>query len=162
TGRDGVELVVVTAGAGDGVSQECLAQHVDLVIDAVGLLLADVHWRLLALAHPEKAGRQDRLVEPLRRMAARLGQQVAGKVLDDRPAVPATNPLLAVSRGQRCRSSRCTRHHSALEAAPRSVPADRPSAVAAQQGRSDRWAARWRTRPWGPPTPARPSSPTRP
>ena len=48
--RDGVELVVVAAGAGDGLAQERLAEHVDLVVDPVGLLLADIDRRLLSFA----------------------------------------------------------------------------------------------------------------
>ena len=40
---DGVELVVVAAGAGDGQAQERLGEDIDLVIDPVAFVLADIH-----------------------------------------------------------------------------------------------------------------------
>ena len=41
---NGIELVVVAAGARESRRQERACEHVDLVGDAVGLILADVHW----------------------------------------------------------------------------------------------------------------------
>ena len=40
---DGVELVVVAAGAGHGQAKERLGEDVDLVVDPVALVLTDVH-----------------------------------------------------------------------------------------------------------------------
>ena len=80
---DRVELVVVAAGAGDGQAQEGLGEDVDLVVDAVRLVLADVDRRMRPLAEEEEAGAEDRLVEALGRVPARPVEQVAGDVLDD-------------------------------------------------------------------------------
>ena len=40
---DGVELVVVAAGAGDGQAQERLGEDIDLVIDPVAFVLPYIH-----------------------------------------------------------------------------------------------------------------------
>ncbi len=77
--RDGVELVVVAPRTGDGQAEKRLAQHVDAVVEAVGLVLPNVHRRMDLLAQKPEAGAQDRLVEPLRRVQPRLG----GQVFDD-------------------------------------------------------------------------------
>jgi len=39
---DGVELVVVAAGAGDCETEEGFGEHVDLIVDHLELMLADV------------------------------------------------------------------------------------------------------------------------
>ena len=79
--------MVVAAGAGDGHAEKRLAEHVDLVVDAVGLIGAGIDGRVLGFAQPPEAGGEDRFVEkemrPLFGAAARAGQQVAGQVLAD-------------------------------------------------------------------------------
>ena len=79
-GADGVELVVVTARAGDGHALEGFADDVDLVVDDFGLVRADVHRRVAVLTEPPPGGGQPALVP-----AAILGKAgfdlVAGDVL---------------------------------------------------------------------------------
>src|SRR6185369_5380242 len=70
--RDRIKLVVVAAGAGDGLTEKSLAEDVELIVDAVGLVLADIDGSLLPFVHPPKAGGQDRLVRAIERMASRL------------------------------------------------------------------------------------------
>src|SRR5262249_39543691 len=65
---DGVELVIVTAGAGHGQAEERLGQHIDLVVEAVGLILANVHRRMHFFAEEPEAGGEDRFVKSLLRM----------------------------------------------------------------------------------------------
>ena len=72
-GRDGVELVVVTAGAGDGHPEESLGEDVNLIVDAVGLVLSDVHGRVCRLVEEPVSGADDRFVEILGRVTSRLG-----------------------------------------------------------------------------------------
>src|SRR5262249_46512061 len=81
SGGEGVELVVVAAGAAQREAQERLAHYVYLVVNSVGLILRDVYRRVVALAEPPEARADDRFVEPLGRMAARVGQQVARDML---------------------------------------------------------------------------------
>src|SRR4051812_41085506 len=57
--RNGVELMVVAAGAGDGLPQKRFAYTIELIVDAVGLVLANIDRRLLPFVHPPEAGRQD-------------------------------------------------------------------------------------------------------
>ena len=49
---DRVELVVVAAGAGERQAEERLAEHVDLVVDPVGVLGPRIDRRVLRLAEP--------------------------------------------------------------------------------------------------------------
>ena len=53
-----VELMIVTAGTGHRLCQKCLRQHIDLIVDAIGLGLANIHRRMRCLSKPEK-GRPD-------------------------------------------------------------------------------------------------------
>src|SRR5205085_10842805 len=69
--RDRIKLVVMTARAGNRLRQERFAQDINLVIDDIGLLLADIDWGLLGLPHPEKPSGQNGFIELLDPMAAR-------------------------------------------------------------------------------------------
>ena len=73
--------MIVAASAGDSHRQEGFGKHIDLVIEPVGLVAANVHRRMLGFAEEPKTGAEDRLVEFLLGMQARCGQQVAGDVL---------------------------------------------------------------------------------
>src|SRR5262249_17732299 len=84
---DRVELVIVTAGAGYGQAEEGLGHHVDLIVDAADLFLTNVHRRMDALAQVEEPGREDRLVESLDGVPARVIEQITGEVLDQESVV---------------------------------------------------------------------------
>ena len=80
-GGDGVELVVVAAGAGHRQAQEGLGEHVDLVVDLVGPGLDRVDGSVEAFAQPEKTGADRRFpVDPVRPQTL-FRQQVSGHVL---------------------------------------------------------------------------------
>ena len=66
--REGVELVIVAAGTGQREAEERFRQHVDLVVDAVGFVLANVDRRVDLFAEKPEAGPQDRFVRAGRRV----------------------------------------------------------------------------------------------
>ena len=80
---DGIELVVVAAGAGDGHAEEGFRHHVEAVVHAVALVLADVHGRMHFLAEEPEAGAEDGFVAAGVGVQAGLRDEVAGEVLDD-------------------------------------------------------------------------------
>ena len=80
---DGVELVVVAAGAGDGHAEEGFRHHVEAVVHAVALVLADVHGRVDFLAEEPEAGAEDGFVPAGGGVEAGLRDEVAGEVFDD-------------------------------------------------------------------------------
>ena len=82
-GRDSVELVVVAAGASNGHRQKGLGKDVDLIVEMIGLIAADVHRRVLGFAEEPEPGGENRLVGPVGRMPPGRGQQVAGDVFHD-------------------------------------------------------------------------------
>ena len=80
-GGNGVELVVVAAGAGHCQAQEGLGQNVDLVVDLVGPGLEGVNGAVEAFAQPEKTGADRRLpVDPAGPQTL-FRQQISGNVL---------------------------------------------------------------------------------
>ncbi len=82
-GQDGVELVVVAAGATHRQPEEGLGVNVDLVVHAVALVSANVHRRVGRLAQVPKAGALRGLVAASGRVDAGPLHHVAGDVLDD-------------------------------------------------------------------------------
>ena len=68
---DGVELMVVAAGAGDRESEEGLRDDVDLVVDVADLLIDRVDRLEAVLDHAEVAGAEGRLIELFRCIEAR-------------------------------------------------------------------------------------------
>ena len=72
-GRDRVELVIVAARTGHRQAEERLRHHVDAVVEAVGLVLANVHGRMDLLAEEPEAGAEDRFVETVLRAEPRKG-----------------------------------------------------------------------------------------
>ena len=81
--RDGIELVVVATGAGDGHAEEGLGHHVEAVVHAVALVLANVHGGMDFLAKKPEAGAEDGFVTPGGGVEARLRHEVAGELFDD-------------------------------------------------------------------------------
>ena len=69
--RDRIELVIVTARAGEGQAQEGLAEHVDLVRRTVRLVLTQVNRRVHFFSEPPKGGADHRLVRARRRIETR-------------------------------------------------------------------------------------------
>ena len=79
---DGVELVVVAAGAGHRGRLERLGERVDLVVRHVEADLGEVDAVVVGdLAEPIEGRADHRLVDPFRGVQARLRQQVAGDLL---------------------------------------------------------------------------------
>ena len=78
---DGVELVVVAAGAGDGQAEERLGEDIDFVVDPVAFVLADIDGRMHFLAEERPTGAQDRFIVFGARTKAGRGEQVASEVL---------------------------------------------------------------------------------
>ena len=80
-GRNRVELVIVAARTGDGEPLKCLAQGVDLVIDHVCANLPEPDAVVMPqFAHPQKRRPQDRFVDRILRIHARLIQKVSGQM----------------------------------------------------------------------------------
>ena len=71
--------MIVTAGAGDGHTLKCLAEHVDLVVDDLCLIGTHIHRRMTVLAEPPPSGSQPAFVPAAVLGKARL-EQVAGDV----------------------------------------------------------------------------------
>ena len=63
---DGVELMVVAAGAGDRESEERLTDDVDLVVHVADLLVDRVDGLVAVFDHAEVAGAEGGFVEPVR------------------------------------------------------------------------------------------------
>ena len=80
---DGVELMVVAAGAGDRESEEGLRDDVDLVVDVADLLIDRVDRLVAVFDHAEVAGAEGRLIELFRFIEARGLQQIAGELFAD-------------------------------------------------------------------------------
>src|SRR5262249_4136042 len=80
-GGDGVELVVVTASAGDGQAQEGPADHVNLVIDNVGEQLFLVGVAAAPVADGQQAGGDDAVGVDGPLLLCR--QQIAGDLVED-------------------------------------------------------------------------------
>ena len=80
--RQGVELVVVAAGAADGQRQERLAHHIQAVVHAIRLVLADIHGRVHFLTQEPEARAQDRFVFVV--WPQPRGDQVSGQMLADK------------------------------------------------------------------------------
>ena len=78
---DGVEFVVVAAGAAEGQAEKRLAECVDPVVGAVGIILGDVDGRMDLLPQIPKAGSDHRFICPRLRIEPRMRQQVAGDLL---------------------------------------------------------------------------------
>ena len=72
--RHVVELVIVAARARDRRAKKRLAEHLDLVVDALGLVEPRVDRRVRSLHHPPPARRDLRLVAARVRIDARLDQ----------------------------------------------------------------------------------------
>ena len=77
--RNGVELVVVAAGARDGQAEECLGHRVNLAVHHDDFLALHIHGRLVELDQSPPRRREQRLVQLAG--PARLLQQVAGDLL---------------------------------------------------------------------------------
>ena len=60
---DGIELVIVATGAGDRQAEECFGHDIDLVIDAIGLILANIDRCVDLLTEPPEPGADDGFVE---------------------------------------------------------------------------------------------------
>jgi len=80
---DGVELVVVAAGAAERESEKGLAERVDAVVDPVGLVLGDVHGGVDPFAEQPEAGAHDRAVGAGVRIEPRRVDEVAGDMFAD-------------------------------------------------------------------------------
>ena len=78
---NGVELVIVTASAGDRQTEKRLAQHVDLVVGAIAFILPNIDWRMYFFAEERPTGSQHRFVPAPLGMQPRRTQQVARKML---------------------------------------------------------------------------------
>ena len=80
---DGVELVVVATGAGDGEAEESLRDDVDLVVDVLDLFVRRVE-RLVAVFDQAEVARPDAgFVDAFLGVDARLFQEIAGQLLAD-------------------------------------------------------------------------------
>ena len=82
-GRNGVELVVMAAGAPDGLGQERLGEDVDLVVEPFRGIDPDVNRRMLRFPQEPESGGDGRFEKVLGRMPTGFGQQIAGDVLAD-------------------------------------------------------------------------------
>ena len=71
---DGVELMVVAAGAGDRESEEGLRYDVDLIVDVADLFIDGVDRLVAVFDHAEVAGPEGGLVELVRCIEARVLQ----------------------------------------------------------------------------------------
>ena len=103
---DGVELMVVAAGAGDRESEEGLRDDVDLVIDVADLLIDRVDRLVAVFDHAEVAGAYGRLIELFRFVEARGLQQVASELFADELVVgdvgiEGADEVIAVAPGLR-------------------------------------------------------------
>ena len=95
--------MVVAAGTGDRQPQEGLGDDVDLVVDPVGLVLADVDRRVGASPRNQNPVAEDRLVKAVDADAGEAVEQVAGDLLDDelvvrQVGVEGPNDVVAISK----------------------------------------------------------------
>ena len=67
-GADRVEFMIVTAGTGDRQTEEGFAGHIDAVVEAVGLVLADVDGGMDFLTEVPKSGTEYRFVGTIGRV----------------------------------------------------------------------------------------------
>ena len=107
-GGDRIEFVVMTARAGDGHGLERFCKSVDLVIDELRLMLSDIHGRMRLLGKPIKNRADDRFVEPLRWIQARVREEIAGHLFSDelvvrQVGVERADQVIAVPPGVRDR-----------------------------------------------------------
>ena len=98
--------MIVAAGARDREPEEGLRDDVDLVVHVAHLLVDRVDRLVAVLDHPEVRGADRGLVQPLLRIGARGGQQVARDMLPDEAVVghvgvEGANQIVAVAPGLR-------------------------------------------------------------
>ena len=80
-GRDGVELVIVTAGTGYRQALKGLSQRVDLVINHVRTNLAETNTIVMAqFSQTQERGSDQRLIDTLLGVDARLFEEIAGQM----------------------------------------------------------------------------------
>ena len=84
---DGVEFMVVAAGAGHRETEEGLADDIDLVVHVADLLVDGVDRLEAMFDHAEVAGAEGGFVQPLCRVDAGGRQEVAGELLADKLVV---------------------------------------------------------------------------
>ena len=80
---DGIELMIMAAGAGDGLAEKGFAEDIDLTIDDIRLFLPNVHRGLTAFFHPKEPGGDDGFVGFVFWSSSRNGEQIASEMLDD-------------------------------------------------------------------------------
>ncbi len=105
---DGIEFVIMAAGARDRHAQERLRDYVDLVVGETHLLVERVGRGVAVLHHTKVPQAEHRLVQPELAIDAWLRRQIAGQVLDDEPVirhvvVEGTNQVVAVPPRKRNR-----------------------------------------------------------
>ena len=71
-----VELVVVTTGAGNGEAEERFGEDVDLVVNELELMMADVNGRMHLLAEPVLGRAQERFIAAVGRVGSGVWQQI--------------------------------------------------------------------------------------
>ena len=79
--RNGVELVVMAAGAGYRQSKKGFAQHIDSVVESFDFILAQVNRGILLLTEEGPSGGKDRFIGAGGRIQPGSRQQVAREVL---------------------------------------------------------------------------------
>ncbi len=75
--------MIVTAGAGDGQTEETFSKHIDLVVHMVGLVLLHISRGVSGLVKIPETRAKNRLIELLFRVASGLSKQITGNMFRD-------------------------------------------------------------------------------
>ena len=74
----------MTTGTGDGQPEERLAEDIDLVVDPLTFIQADVHGRMILLAEKRPPGRDHRLIDVRATTEPWLGQKIARQMFEQK------------------------------------------------------------------------------
>ena len=101
---DGIELMIVAARAGNRQALKCFGKYVDLVVGKLDAILPGIDRLKPMLHHAQLGNPEERFVDPVRFIAPRIRQQIAGEVFAHQlivrhVAVERANEVIAVPPG---------------------------------------------------------------
>ena len=103
---DGIKLVIVTPGAGNGEPKKGLREDIDLVVDDLHLIIQCVHRNIAELDHAQMRQSEHGFVQAFGAVETRIRQQIPGDVFADElvvghVAVEGADEVIPVTPGHR-------------------------------------------------------------